>query len=59
MTHIEAEPVAGGVWLGRQRLQVLVEQLKEWQVEQTDSGLLILKTLNGTRYIYFDIKMQR
>lgn len=42
-THVEAEHGAGGVLLGRQLLQVLVEQLKKWQVEQTDPGLLVLK----------------
>lgn len=48
-THIEAEPGAGGVWLGRQLLQVLVEQLKKWQVKQTDPGLLVLKQSNVTK----------
>lgn len=27
----------------RQLLEVLVEQFKKWQVEQTDPGLLVLK----------------
>lgn len=42
-THVETEDGAAGVLLCRQLLQVLVEQLKEWQVKQTDPGLLVLK----------------
>lgn len=42
-THIEAKQKAGGVLLCRQQPQVLVEQLKKWQVKQTDPGLLVLK----------------
>lgn len=48
-THVESEHGAGGVLLGRQLLQVLVEQLKKWQVEQTDPGLLVLKHSHTTR----------
>lgn len=39
---------AGCVLHSRQLLQVLVEQLKQWQVEQTDPRLLILKHSHGT-----------
>lgn len=42
-THIEAKAGTGGVRLGRELLQVLVEQLEQRQVEQTDPGLLVLK----------------
>lgn len=42
-THVETEDRAGGLLLWRQLLQVLVEQFKEWQVQQTDPGLLVLK----------------
>lgn len=45
MTHVESEVEAGGVklLLHRQLLQVLVEQLQQGQVKQTDPGLLVLK----------------
>lgn len=44
-THIESEVEAGGVklLLHRELLQVLVEQLQQGQVKQTDPGLLVLK----------------
>lgn len=45
MTYVESEVEAGGVklLLHRQLLQVLVEQLQQGQVKQTDPGLLVLK----------------
>lgn len=42
-THVKAKAGAGGVGFGRQLLQVLVEQLKNRQIEQTDPGLLVLQ----------------
>lgn len=46
-THSEAETRAGGVRLGRQLLQVLIEQLQKRKVKQTDPGLLVLKHKTG------------
>lgn len=45
-TYIEHR--AGSVLHSGQLLQVLVEQLKKWQIEQTDSCLLVLKKSHAT-----------
>lgn len=38
----EAEAISAELPRAVHMTQVLVEQLKEWQVQQTDAGLLIL-----------------
>lgn len=38
----EAEAISAELPQAVHMTQVLVEQLKEWQVQQTDAGLLIL-----------------
>lgn len=45
-TYIEHR--TGSVLYSGQLLQVLVEQLKKWQIEQTDPCLLVLKQLHAT-----------